>query len=312
MHLPPALDEFLEMMSAERGAANHTITAYQRDLLDYLAFLNAKAIPLKQVVEADIEAYTTTLHAQKLAASSIARKITSIRQFHRFLNNEGMTAHNPAALMEFPKQPRNLPKILTEADVSKLLTTAAEDTTPQGIRLTAMLEVLYATGLRVSELVSLPLSAVLRAPDFISVMGKRQKERLVMLTPPAKEALGSYIPLRPMFFGSKAQKTSPWLFPSRSAEGYTTRQQFALLLKELTLKAGLDAAAVSPHVLRHAFATHLLNHGADLRSIQQLLGHSDIATTQIYTHVQQERLFETVAEHHPLSPHKKQELKQEK
>ncbi len=305
MHLPPTLDAFLEMMTAERGAATHTITAYQRDLSDYLAALAAKSLPLKHVTEADITDYIATLHAQHHNPSTIARKITSIRQFHRFLTQEGTLPHNPAALLEFPKKARTLPKILSEADVARLLDVAAEDTTPQGIRLTAMLEVLYASGLRVSELVSLPLAAVLRAPDFISVTGKRQKERLVMLTPPAKTALAAYISLRPLFFGSKEQKHSPWLFPSRSAEGYTTRQQFALLLKELTLKAGLDPARVSPHVLRHAFATHLLNHGADLRSIQQLLGHSDIATTQIYTHVQHERLFETVAQHHPLSPNKK-------
>jgi integrase/recombinase XerD len=217
------------------------------------------------------------------------------------LHQEAAIAVNPAALLAFPRAPRPLPKVLEEADVARLLDcAAAADSGPRGLRLVALLELLYGAGLRVSELVGLPYAAVARDPAFLRIMGKGSKERLVPLTNAAREAVRAYLAVRPVFLSQK-QPDSPWLFPARGAQGHLTRQQFALLLKDAAVLAGLDPERVSPHVLRHAFATHLLTHGADLRSIQDMLGHSDIATTQIYTHVSGARLSETVEAHHPLA-----------
>jgi integrase/recombinase XerD len=222
-----------------------------------------------------------------------------MRQFFRFLYSEGVRGDDPTTTIESPRRGRPLPKLLSEQEVSQLLERARGKRGPEGMRLTALLETLYATGMRVSELVSLPLSAVARDPRYILVRGKGNKERLVPLSEPAREALNGYKSVRGQFCRNGVE--SPYLFPSRGGSGYLTRHRFAQLLKQLSTEAGIAPSKVSPHVLRHAFATHLLNRGADLRSVQQMLGHADIATTQIYTHVLDERLKSLVETHHPLA-----------
>jgi integrase/recombinase XerD len=229
----------------------------------------------------------------------VARRLSALRQFHKFLMSEAMRADDPTAALDGPRQGRRLPKLLTEADVERLIATAAADQSAPGTRLTALVELLYATGLRVSELVSLPLSAVARGAAFMIVRGKGGKERLVPIGARARAAIDAYLLVRNSFLGEG--QVQRWLFPSQGASGHLTRHRCAQLLKELALKAGIDPAKLSPHVLRHAFATHLLAHGADLRSVQQLLGHADIATTEIYTHVDAERLTKLVTSAHPLA-----------
>jgi integrase/recombinase XerD len=234
-----------------------------------------------------------------MAASTAARRLSAIRQFHKFLYTEGRRADDPTATIDSPRQGRALPKVLSEDEVSLMLEAARGDETPAGRRMTALLEMLYATGMRVSELVQLPLSAVARDQDFIVVRGKGGKERLVPLTGKARQAIAAYKTVRNGFVPKGAE--SKWLFSSSGKEGHLTRQRFGQMLKELAALSGIEAARVSPHVLRHAFASHLLAHGADLRAVQQMLGHSDISTTQIYTHVLNERLTRLVAEKHPLA-----------
>jgi integrase/recombinase XerD len=234
-----------------------------------------------------------------MAPRTAARRLSALRQFHRFLNGEGVRPDDPTAALDSPRQGRPLPKYLSEAEVDALLVASRARPGPDGVRLVALLELLYATGLRVSELVGLPLAAIARDRRLLSVRGKGNKERLVPLSEPAREALAAWLPLRQAALGPGSM--SRWLFPSRSRQGHLTRHRFGQLLKELAIAAGLDPAKVSPHVLRHAFATHLLAHGADLRSVQRLLGHADISTTQIYTHVLEDRLRALVHEHHPLA-----------
>ncbi|MFO1188419.1 MAG: site-specific tyrosine recombinase XerD [Alphaproteobacteria bacterium] len=298
---PPSsqAEAFLEMMDAERGAAANTRLAYGRDLAAYEAFLGqAGRSPLTATAD-DLRRYLATLRRQGRAASSVARQLSAVRQLHRFLCEEGRRPDDPTRTIDSPRQARPLPKILTETEIAELLGAATRRAGVEGPRLVALLEILYATGLRVSELVGLPLSAL--APDrrFVVVSGKGGKERLVPLGEPAKAALEAYLAVRASFV--PADGASRFLFPSRGDGGHLTRQRFAQLLKETAVEAGLDPARVSPHVLRHAFATHLLAHGADLRAIQQMLGHADIATTQIYTHVVADRLESLVATHHPLA-----------
>jgi integrase/recombinase XerD len=230
--------------------------------------------------------------------STAARRLSALRQFFRFLYAEGLRADDPCGILDSPRRGRALPKILQEDEVDRLLAAAAARPGPEGCRLNALVELCYATGMRVSELVGLPLAAVARDPRVLIVRGKGDKERMVPLGDSARRAIRSYLAARDRFVGKT--DVSPWLFPGRAGQ-HLTRHRFAQLLKELAGEAGIDHRRVSPHVLRHAFASHLLHHGADLRAVQQMLGHADISTTQIYTHVLDERLRRLVAEHHPLA-----------
>lgn len=294
------IESFLEMLVVERGAARNTILAYRRDLQHYAGFLSRRGSAPGQAGSEDVSAYLSGLAADGMKASTAARKLSALRQFHRFLYAEGFADRDATANVDAPRRGRPLPKVLTEAEVDILLEAARAEPGPEGVRLTCLLEVLYATGLRVSELVTLPLSAARREEPFLTVRGKGGKERLVPLSAPARDAMRLYRDWRKVFLPGEGAE-SPFLFPSRSQEGHLTRQRFGQMLKELALKAGLDPAKVSPHVLRHAFAGHLVAHGADLRAVQQMLGHADISTTQIYTHVLNERLASLVSEKHPLA-----------
>jgi len=300
------VEAFLEMMSAERGAAANTLESYRCDLADYAAFLVGRA---SDFITADAEAvrgWLADLDARGFAASSAARRLSAIRQFHQFLVSEQARPDDPTAIVVGPKKGRGLPKILTVAEVDKIIERAeAEcrrgDLTPparlRALRLYALMELIYASGLRVSELVALPAAAARQDQKFLLVRGKGGHERMVPLTGRAHNAAREYLDAR----AAAGLADSRWLFPAGGASGHLTRQEFARELKGLAAGAGIAAARVSPHVLRHAFASHLLANGADLRVVQQLLGHADISTTQIYTHVLEDRLRALVAEHHPLA-----------
>ncbi|MGB8274809.1 MAG: site-specific tyrosine recombinase XerD [Alphaproteobacteria bacterium] len=295
------VESFLEMLSAERGASAHTIAAYAQDLADFARFLEHRALGVDKADAQAVRDYLSALARRGLSARTGARRLSAIRQFHRFLLTEGRRRDDPCAVIDGPRQGRPLPKLLSEAEVEALLAAANRKQGPEGVRLMALLEVLYATGLRVSELVGLPSAALGRDPRFLIVRGKGDKERMVPLGERAHEALLRYHRVRGHFLGPKGRGADKWLFPSRSGGGHLTRQRFGQMLKSLALEAGIAPGLVSPHVLRHCFATHLLDHGADLRSVQQMLGHADISTTQIYTHVLSERLKSVVYEHHPLA-----------
>lgn len=296
---------FLDMMAAERGASANTLDAYRRDLVDVAARLGAQGRHLEAAETADLEGVLAGFAADGLAASTAARRLSAIKRFYRFLLSDGVREDNPATPLRAPKQGRALPKVLSEADVDALFDAAARLPGPSGVRTRALMELLYAGGLRVTELVSLPLGAFVRAERCIQITGKGGRERLVPLTDAALEAVAAYKVVRETHLPadkSKGGRASRFLFPSRTARGgHLTRERFAQILGELTLAAGLDPAKVSPHVLRHAFATHLLARGADLRSVQILLGHADVSTTQIYTHVLDERLKSLVQSAHPLA-----------
>jgi integrase/recombinase XerD len=296
------VEAFLEMMAVERGAARNTIAAYHRDLEDFAAYLHNRGA---QPEDADAEAlrrYLEQLAAVGLSPRTAARRLSALKQFFQFLFSEGVRADDPSATIDSPRPGRPLPKYLSEAEVTRLLNAASERTDANGLRLAALMEVLYATGLRVSELVGLPLSAISRDGQMLIVRGKGGKERMVPLTEPATAAVTAYRDVRDRYLSEAGIRAgSTWLFPSRSREGHLTRVRFGQLLKELAAEAGLAPARVSPHVLRHSFASHLLAHGADLRSLQQMLGHADISTTQIYTHILDERLRALVASAHPLA-----------
>jgi integrase/recombinase XerD len=302
--LPPEAEAFLEMMAAERGAADNTLAAYRRDLADAAAFLGRRGVALGEAAAADLRAYLRHLSGRGMAARTQARRLSALRQFFRFRLGEGRRPDDPTDALDGPRLGRPLPKPLGEADVAALIAAASRMGGPEGLRLTAAVELLYATGMRVSELASLPLAAVARGRPALVVRGKGGRERLVPLGEPARRALDAYAAVRAAFLPkgkSGTPRESPYLFPSRGRAGHLTRHRLGQLLKDLAARAGIDPAKVSPHVLRHAFATHLLDRGADLRSVQKMLGHADIATTQIYTHVVKERLVRTVAEHHPLA-----------
>ncbi|MEM7169653.1 MAG: site-specific tyrosine recombinase XerD [Pseudomonadota bacterium] len=286
----------------ERGAAANTIEAYRRDLESLSAFLAKRQVTVHRADSDSLRAYLSAQAAAGMAAGTAARRLSSLRQYYRFLITEGVRGDDPTAVLDSPKQGRRLPKVLQEAEVDRLLQTARGRQGPEALRLTALLETLYATGLRVSELVALPKASAERKGRFLTVRGKGNKERIVPLSEPALAAIEAYLAVRSSFFPKgKSIKESPWLFPSRGRSGHVTRHRVGQLLKELAIEAELDPAAVSPHVLRHAFASHLLHHGADLRSVQMMLGHADISTTQIYTHILDERLKSLVQNHHPLS-----------
>ena len=298
------LEAFLEMMSAERGASVHTLDAYRRDLLDFRGFLVARKRSLDAACDDDIRGYLASVSVAGLKASTQARRLSAIRQFHKFLLDEDIRQDDPTSKIDAPKRGRPLPKIVSEEQTVSLIDSASIKDGPEALRLLCLIELLYASGLRVSELVTLPLNAVTGERRMLLVKGKGGKERLVPLGAPAREAIKTYLDVRKAFL-PKMEKAQRCLFPSRGAAGHLTRRRVGQLLKELAGGAGIDPAKLSPHVLRHAFASHLVAHGADLRSVQQLLGHADIATTQIYTHVQDERLRRLVAEKHPLATRRK-------
>lgn len=298
------LEAFLEMLSAERGAAVHTLDAYRRDLLDYTGFLRRRSRGLANGTAADIRGYLTTLSEAGLKPSTQARRLSALRQLHRFLLDEDVRQDDPTSAIESPKRGRPLPKIVTETQTQALIDAASAVDGPEAVRLLCIVELLYASGLRVSELVTLPLTAVAGERRMLLVKGKGGKERLVPLGAPAREAINTYLKVRARFLPA-SERAQRFLFPSRGIEGHLTRRRVAQLMKDLAVKAGVDPRKLSPHVLRHAFASHLVAHGADLRSVQQLLGHADIATTQIYTHVQDERLRRLVTEKHPLAVRRK-------
>lgn len=295
------VEAFLEMLSAERGAARNTLESYARDLAHFGAFLQSRALGVEKAGVDDIRDYLVSLSRAGLSAGTAARRLSALRQFHRHLHAEGVRRDDPAVHLDSPRLGRPLPKVLSEDETEELLTAARSGRGAETARRTALLEILYATGLRVSELVGLRLSSISRDRRFLTVKGKGNKERLVPLGDPARDALSQYLRHRAHFLGEGREAKNPWLFPSRSGSGHLTRHRFAQILKALATDAGLDPAQVSPHVLRHAFATHLLDHGADLRSVQQMLGHADISTTQIYTHVLAARLKALVHDHHPLA-----------
>jgi integrase/recombinase XerD len=306
------IDLYLDMLAAERGAAANTLEAYRRDLEDFSSDLADRGRVIASAEAEDIRGYLGRLSGRGFSAASVARRLSAIRQLYRFLYAESIRKDDPAAAIEGPKRGRPLPKVLSIGHVDQLLATAREGiedaARPIGERLRAarlncLLEVLYATGLRVSELVSLPASASRRDERMLIVRGKGNKERLVPLNESAKRAMRDYMALREGAEADKTKgslKTSKWLFPSFGESGHLTRQHFARDLKALAAEAGLKPKQISPHVLRHAFASHLLQNGADLRSVQTLLGHADISTTQIYTHVLEERLKSLVRDLHPL------------
>ncbi len=299
------LENFLEMLAAERGAAENTLESYRRDLEDFSGFLGRTRLADAQTN--NISAYLSDLTRRGFAETSQARRLSALKQFYKFLYAEGTREDDPTRTLSAPKKRGSLPKVLSIEEVDRLIETAEIETRkPQksaasrlrAQRMYTLIEVLYATGLRVSELVALPASAALRDARLIEITGKGGKERLVPLSHAAQAAMKDYMGLRS---AEGAYEKSPWLFPSHGGSGHLTRQHFARELKDLAVAAGLDASKVSPHVLRHAFASHLLQNGADLRVVQQLLGHADISTTQIYTHVLDERLRELVESAHPLA-----------
>jgi len=294
---------FLEMMAVERSAARNTLTAYAKDLEDTSAFLAAKGKGLDDASAEDIEAYFHGQGERGLKPSTAARRRASVRQFYRFVLGEGWRKDDPSRRVDAPKKGRPLPKVLSRSEVEALIAAASEKDGAAGLRLACMIELLYASGLRISELLALPVAALQRDPAYLIVKGKGGKERLAPLNDAARAAVKAYLPARPAFF-LKGIEESPWLFPSRGASGRLTARRMAQLLDEAAVAAGIDPERVSPHVLRHAFATHLLEGGADLRAVQTLLGHADIATTQIYTHVTEDRLREVVRTKHPLGRRK--------
>ena len=304
---PAHIETFLAMLSAERGSAANTIEAYRRDLGDFGQFLLRRNVALAAATTADVSDYFREAAAAGLKPASRGRRLSALRQLFKFLVAEGVVANDPTLGHAAPRRQRPLPKTLNVAEVDRLIAAAAKRAEAaagsdrrRALRLNCLIEMLYATGMRVSELVSLPRSVLSGDERVLTIRGKGGRERLVPLNASARTALDRYLGLGEGedFTPTVATK---WLFPSRGAQGHVTRQRFAHDLKELAVEAGLDPERVSPHVLRHAFASHLLDRGADLRSLQQLLGHADISTTEIYTHVLEERLKKLVEQHHPLA-----------
>ena len=299
-----SLSLFLESLTAERGLSQNTLQAYQHDLLDFLDFLKKESY--LSATPSHIRDYLHHLYGRALEPRTIARRLSALRHFYAFLSEENDIKENPTCDIEMPKIGKSLPKTLNEEEILALIEAAYHKEGPEGLRVLCLLELLYATGLRVSELVALPCSDIIAAlrrdqiPMPLVVRGKGNKERLVLLSAASVKALKSYLNVRHLFDKEK-KDLGKWLFPSTSKQGYLTRQRFGQLLKELALEAGISLDKVSPHIIRHAFASHMLNNGADLLSLQKLLGHSDIATTEIYTHVMGDRLEQTVLEYHPLS-----------
>ena len=299
---------FLEALASERGASANTIEAYRRDLSDYVGRLREQGTDAVTAGPAHVRAYLSSASAKGLKAASLARRLSAIRQFHKHLYAEGHRRDDPTLAIDGPRRARPLPKMLTVEEVDRLIATAREGLEASerplrerlaAARLACLIEVIYASGLRVSEVLSLPKSAARLKEPFLTVRGKGGKERLAVLSNPARAAMAAYRAL--LSEAAPGAAASPWLFPALSASGHMTRQAFARDLKAIASAAGMSSARVSPHVLRHAFASHLLQNGADLRVVQDLLGHADISTTQIYTHVLDERAAAMVRDLHPMN-----------
>lgn len=305
--MTPQIEAFLEMMAVERDASPHTLAAYGRDLADAEAGLSGNG-GLLGATQEDVEDWYSGLSRRGLSAATAARRRASVRQFYRFAMGEGWRTDDPSRRLDAAKQGRPLPKSLSREEVDALLSAIAERENASAIRLLALVELTYASGMRVSEVLGLKVAAVQRDPAYLIVKGKGDKERLVPLNAPARQAVKAWLDVRLKPRGAAARKdadaqvpNSPWLFPSNGRTGHLTPRRFAQLLDEAAVQAGIDPARISPHVLRHAFATHLLEGGADLRVVQTLLGHADISTTQIYTHVATDRLAQVVHKSHPLA-----------
>ncbi|MBK0328307.1 tyrosine recombinase [Rhodobacteraceae bacterium F11138] len=306
------ISTFLEAQAAELGAATNTLLAYGRDLMDLASWLERHACDFATADRDQIEAYLIHCDAQGLARSTRARRLSAIRQLYRFAFEEGWRPENPAIQIKGPGRDKRLPKTLEVAEVDRLLTAARSTgrSADDRLRNTCLIELLYATGMRVSELVTLPVAATRGDPNMLLILGKGGKERMVPLSPPARAALADWLDARDQTEAARVAKGAPpsrFLFPSRGKAGHLTRHRFFQLIKEMAVNGGIPPARVTPHTLRHAFATHLLANGADLRSIQTLLGHADVSTTEIYTHVLDERLTELVLQHHPLARQPKSE-----
>jgi len=295
----PQVETFVEMMAAERGASRNTIEAYLRDLREFGLFIARRNRNIEAADTKNIRDYLAQLRSKGRATATHARKLSVLKQFFQFLCTERYRDDDPTAGIDGPKMGRSLPRFLSESEVNKLISIARRQSGKSGTRLIALIEILYATGLRVSELVSLKLTAMISDGQMLLVKGKGNKERIVPLTAPAIKAIEKYVGVRQGFF--KKGTSSNFLFPSKAKEGHLTRVGFGLILKDLAITAGIDPKRVSPHVLRHSFASHMLANGADLRTLQKLLGHADISTTQIYTHVLEERLRDLVVRNHPLA-----------
>lgn len=300
------MEAFLEMMVAERGAADNTTDSYDRDLRHFAKFLRTRRRDLDTARQVDVRAFLAHQAEAQMAPRTVARRLSSLRQFYRFLFAEDVRSDDPTSGIDSPRQGRTLPKILSEDEVARLLAAARAWPGDDGPRVVALLELLYATGLRISELIGLPAAAVARDPRVLTVRGKGGKERMVPLGKPARMALAAYLRARAdkaaaLAAKGRRQPPSKWLFPSRGSANHITRHRVAQMLKGLAFGAGIDPGKVSPHVLRHAFASHMLDRGADLRSLQKMLGHADISTTQIYTHVPGERMKTLVRTRHPLA-----------
>lgn len=296
------ISTFLEAQAAGKDAARNTLLAYGRDLKDFAGWLARQGRHFADISQADVEGYLVFCDAQGLAKATRARRLSAIRQLFQFAHDEGWRETDPALRLKGPGRAARLPKTISQAEVARLMDAARSHGRAEADRLrnTCLMEMLYATGMRASELVSLPVAVVRGDPAMILVRGKGDKERLVPLSTPARTALAAWLPVRDAA-DVAARAKSRFLFPSRSTEGHITRLRFYALVKEIAVVAGLDPVLVTPHTLRHAFATHLLEGGADLRAIQMLLGHADLATTEIYTHVMQDRLRDLVLTHHPLA-----------
>ena len=289
------IEEFLQVIVAEQGASPRTVSAYRYDLQDLASFLRQKQIALHKAKKEDLQSYMHVIVKNGLSSRTQARRLSSMHEFYRFLYSEEIRDDNPTELLDGPKISKALPKYLTEEEINLLI----EEGRKKDVRLGVLLEVAYASGMRVSELVELPITAVLQEGQMVMVTGKGGKQRMVPLNDFARIALDNWLLQRENYL--KRGRVSKWLFPSKSLTGHYTRDAFFKALKDLALQVGIEPKRVSPHVLRHSFASHLVAHDADLRSVQQMLGHSDIATTEIYTHVMEERLKKIISEKHPLS-----------
>ena len=294
------LENFLEVLASEKGLALNTRISYKNDILQFLVFLEKNKKKINEITSIDIEKFTSKFSSQGLEKSTISRKMSALSHFFIFLLEENMIKRNPINELDLPKQIKKLPKILSVDQVEKLITSSREDQSINGIRLNTMIEILYATGIRVSELVEMKLSATYAEKNFLLVQGKGNKERLVPISENTEGKIKDFLKIRNKFLNNDSE--SKWLFPSKqSSKGHITRQRFNQLLQTLCERVNLNNIRISPHKLRHAFATHLLANGVDLRSLQQMLGHADISTTQIYTHVLKDRLKKLVSDNHPLS-----------
>ena len=294
------LENFLEVLASEKGLAVNTRISYKNDILQFLVFLEKNKKKISEITSIDIEKFTSKFTTQGLEKSTISRKMSALSHFFIFLLEENIIKSNPIHELDLPKQIKKLPKILSVDQVEKLIKSSREDQSINGIRLNTMIEILYATGIRVSELVEMKLSATYAEKNFLLIQGKGNKERLVPISENTEDKIKDYLKIRNEFINNDTD--SKWLFPSKqSSKGHITRQRFNQLLQTLCERVNLNNIRISPHKLRHAFATHLLANGVDLRSLQQMLGHADISTTQIYTHVLKDRLKKLVSDNHPLS-----------